>query len=205
MKYLHPAFMAALFLLGYGVAGRGGPVRLARLGGREDPVAARRHRRPAVAFAALMAAGYGGGLLAVRALTPGLLFRSVHFQVGSILLGLLAAVVVGSWQAQRGRPWALHLHPLLATVLLLLYLVQAGVGLNLLGWAPGPPAAAAGGMPEAAPPPRPAALPDSAPPPDPGPAGAIRPLPDEPTVLRPRYAICPRKFALPALCWAVQI
>ncbi len=204
MRYLHPAFMAALFLLGYGVAGRGGPVRLARLGGREDPGAARRHRRPAVAFAALMAAGYGGGLLAVRALMPGLLFRGVHFEVGSILLGLLAVVVVGSWQAQRGRTWALHLHPLLATVLLLLYLVQAGVGLNLLGWAPGPPAAAAGGVPEAASP-RPAALPEATPPPDPGPPGAVTSLPDDPTALRPRYAICPRKFALPAPCWAVQI
>jgi hypothetical protein len=57
----------------------------------------------------------------------------VHPAVMAALFGL------GLLLAHRGVRWAPHAHPLLATAFLLLYLVQALLGLQLLGWAPLPP------------------------------------------------------------------
>jgi hypothetical protein len=139
MHFVHPAVMAVLFGLGLLVAGRGGAARMVRLRETAEAQTLRRHRRPAAALAALVVAGYAGGLLTVYLLLPFALTLSLHFVMGTILLGLLALVVLNALLAHRGVRWALHAHPLLATAFLLLYLVQAMLGLQLLGYAPLPP------------------------------------------------------------------
>jgi hypothetical protein len=204
MPYAHPAFMAALWLAGLYVAATGGPARMLKLKATGEPEIARRHDLSAEIFAILVAAGYGGGLLTVYLLRPGLLFHTVHFQVGTLLMGLLAIVVGVAFVAERGRRWAVEAHAFLAVVLLLLFLVQAMLGLQLLAIAPSPPPAdeaqavdlrsslACPGQV------RPAVRLDKDAPLN------LKPQPDESAPLKPHYAICPKAFALPALSWVVE-
>jgi len=200
MKYLHPAVMATLFLVGLLAASRGGPARMVRLRGEGEPATVRRHRVLAAVFAALVATGYGGGLVLTDWLLPFVSGQTLHFQMGTILLGLLALVVVGAVAAHRGVRWALHLHPLLATAFLLLYLVQAAFGLGLLGY-------------ELSPPERPAAAevvaaaceaPSGPGPTDEAPPLTLNPQPDVGVRLAPFYAICPQSQALPAPSYVVR-
>jgi len=198
MRFVHPAFMAALFLAGLYVAGWGGPARALRLRGAPDPATARRHSRPGWAFAALVAFGWGGGLAATYELMPYAALQGLHFTVGSILLGLLAALLLNAHQAHRGRAWAYHAHPLLATTFLLLYLVQLLFGLQMLGYAPVPGPGRAARVAAAARPIGALALLDVAQ------TLAVNPEPDESAPLQPFYAICPQAMALPAQSWTVQ-
>lgn len=196
MRYAHPALMAALFAFGLLVAGRGGPARMVRLREAAEPQTVRRHRLPAALLAALVVLGYGGGLATVYFLLPFMLARSHHFVMGTVLVGLLAVVVAVAVAAHRGLRWALHLHPLLATSFLLLYLVQAMLGLQLLGLAPLPP--------EPNTPPA-AALPTQVRPADVAPPLEVDPEPNEAARLAPFYAICPQSEAIPTACWVVDI
>ncbi|OGL64369.1 MAG: hypothetical protein A3I72_09965 [Candidatus Tectomicrobia bacterium RIFCSPLOWO2_02_FULL_70_19] len=134
--YLHPAFQAAVLLLGLWVLRLGLGVRRARAG-PPGPARARlagRHMRLARWFVGLLALGYLLGLAGMGLALGEPLLRTAHGYFATLALALLALT---AWLGRRlrlhpGREDFRQIHAYAAFLAIFLCLAVAFLGMNLL-------------------------------------------------------------------------
>lgn len=131
LAYVHPAVMLGVLALGLLVLRDGVRVRTARLrGGRPD---ARRHRRLARWFVALVLLGFGSGLGSAVGLRGMEALESVHaWLAGSACTGLATAAGLGLWLEARAPGRVRTLHAACGAAGLLVALAGAVAGFAIL-------------------------------------------------------------------------
>ena len=135
--YLHPAFQAAVLLLGLWVLRLGLGVRRARAGGARGTERARlagRHMRLARWFVGLLALGYLLGLAGMGLALGEPLLRTAHGYFATLALALLA---LAAWLGRRlrrapGREDLRQIHSYAAFLTIFLCLAVAFLGMHLV-------------------------------------------------------------------------